>query len=369
MHPFVLFVLAAAIFHVLLSLLLNASQKWYSRRKLSQTKGCKPGQLERPWDFLGLRKVVTATRAVLSGDVLSYMDIGFANYGDTYTSNFFGNKVTFTCDAANMKQVLVSRWMEYDAARKLRIRMFKIVAPRSIPTLDGQAWKDARHMWRTQFVTLNNMFNIDSQEEHFNKLPALIPPGETIDMQEIIVKIMTDLMMDAMIGHSIACMDEEKPPEKKRLAESLYYIMDRMATIGMLGPGAELLRKTKFLKATAYLHEYMDKVIVERLEAKQKGLLEEKTCVLDGLMEFTTEVVELRDSLLTLMIGSNQTTGSLLSTVVWLLAREPAVFDKLRKSILYNVGYEAPTEKQLKSFTYLNQVLQEGMYATLCRSR
>ena len=109
MHPLVLFILATSITHFLVNFAIQIFRKWSSRRKFVNSRGCKPGKLEQKWDILGLRKILRATRAVLSGGILGYTDEIAATYGDTYASSFLGNRVIFTCDPFNIKQVLVSR--------------------------------------------------------------------------------------------------------------------------------------------------------------------------------------------------------------------------------------------------------------------
>jgi cytochrome P450 len=64
-----------------------------------------------------------------------------------------------------------------------------------------------------------------------------------------------------------------------------------------------------------------------------------------------------------LLLAGRDTTASLLSWTIWLLARHPAVFNRLRSQILEDFGPYEQTEKitfsSLKSCTYLQHVLNE----------
>ncbi|KAF7562869.1 hypothetical protein G7046_g1290 [Stylonectria norvegica] len=363
MHAILLFFLAAATFYWCTSFGTYAVKQWYARRKLLQTKGCKPGRFEQSWDFLGFRKIVLTIRSVLAGSMLEYTDALWEIQGDTYTSNFLGQKVIFTRDASNIKQLLVSRWLDYNAAKGLRTRMFKDVAPGTIADSDGHAWKMLRNNWRAEFASTNNMFDIKLQEEHFRRLIKSIKAGATVDMQSKFRDFVTDVITDLSVGDPVGCLDPEQSADKKSLGESIEFVLNRLAQDGFLGPAAFFLGKKKKHENIAYLHSWVDESVRRRLEAKQSlddpTTGNEKLCVLDNMMKRTTDTVELRDMILTLMAGANQSVGSILSITVWVLSHNQRVFDKLRSSILDKVGYEPPTNQQMKSFTYLNHVINE----------
>lgn len=292
------------------------------------------------------------------------MDGLWAIHGDTYTSTIMGNQVLFTRDASNIKQILASHWSDYDAAKGLRIRMFQHLAPGAIAAADGRCWKALRNMWRTQFVSLDNFFYIESQERHFQRLAKRIPACETVEVQSLFVDLMTDLMGDVMLGDPLDCLCPNQPPAKRRFTECLDIVSNQMAKIGFLGPAAVLLRNTEQLEATSYLQTYVERVIQKRLQdlnhTGETDLLKKKDCVLDSLISRTTNVLELRTHLLSLIVGANHSVGSLLSSTIWILSRNREIFEKLRTSILEKVGYDAPTREQLKGFTYLTHVLYEG---------
>ncbi|POR34805.1 Uncharacterized protein TPAR_04996 [Tolypocladium paradoxum] len=100
-----------------------------------------------------------------------------------------GNQVIFTRDASNIRQMLVNQWSNYDAAQGICTRMFQHLAPRAIAAADGRCWTVLRNMWRTQFISLDNCFHIESEE-----LASL--------QQSLFVDLMTDLMGDVVWGPS-----------------------------------------------------------------------------------------------------------------------------------------------------------------------
>lgn len=242
--------------------------------------------------------------------------------------------------------------------------MWQYIAPGTIAAVDGSVWKSLRTLWRLQFSALNNFFDIGSQEHHFQKFCGFIPSCQAIDIQLLLRDLMTDLMTDVALGSPIGALESEKTQEIKHLEESLRYVMERMAKDGFLGPASVLLGKKKQLEATEHVHRYVDQIILKKLGEKNNEQKPGKICVLDNLIKQTTNVAELRDLVLTLMIGANQTVGSFISTAIWVLATNPVIFNKLRAEILDLAGYDAPSTQQLKRFVYLNHFLLEGKYSS-----
>lgn len=147
-----------------------------------------------------------------------------------------------------------------------------------------------------------------------------------------------------------------------------------MARNGFLGPVHLLLSKRDFYRACGDVHRYIEQVIYRALEKKQarsgesrRGKNSKGYNLLQGLTENTSDVVEVRDGVITVLIAGIDSVASLLSTTFWLLARDDRVFQKLRRSILASIGQDPPSYDQLKSITYLRYVFNEGK-ATLSTS-
>lgn len=82
--------------------------------------------------------------------------------------------------------------------------------------------------------------------------------------------------------------------------------------------------------------------------------------LLQGLMENSSNVVELRDGVISILIAGIDSVATLLSTTFWLLAQDERIYQKLRTSVLDTIGQELPSYDQLKSLAYLRYVFNEG---------
>lgn len=120
----------------------------------------------------------------------------------------------------------------------------------------------------------------------------------------------------------------------------------------------------------AQVHAFVDKFVKNALDAvqneKKKPLDEEKPAkyvFLDALVASTHDPIELRSQLLNILLAGRDTTASLLSWTIQLLTRHPAVFHKLRETIIAEFGtFAAPhniTFASLKSCQYLQHCMNE----------
>ena len=380
-----MFLLALAIATVPVSLLIleigrRLSQyRVSSRKKSPQTRDCKDPPCENPYDFFGLVKTILATRHVLNKTAIANSTELFQTHGTTYTSTIFGSKVLFTCDPQNIKQVLVTRFPDYDASI-VRAHLFRPITEHGIFAVDGPQWRIARDMYRNQFSNTRAVFNLNAQEKGFQaflKRVEAAGKGRPIDLQPLFLNLTLDLTTAFAMGESVDSLSPTQSEEKKRFVASLLFVKKRMARDGFLGPVHVLLRKSDFHTACEEVKRYVERFIPQALEKHRQrqqrqqsekpdsSLENEETKgynLLDGLLENSDDLASLRDSVITILIAGIDSVAGLLSTTVWLLARHEDVWQRLRAQTLELVGdQQPPTYEQLRNFSYLRNVLNEGM--------
>ncbi len=91
----------------------------------------------------------------------------------------------------------------------------------------------------------------------------------------------------------------------------------------------------------------------------------QKYTFLEALASETRDPIELRSQLLNILLAGRDTTASLLGWLFFLLIRHPAVFSKLRQTVLDEFGsYNSPqgiTFASLKNCRYLQYCLNEAL--------
>ena len=85
--------------------------------------------------------------------------------------------------------------------------------------------------------------------------------------------------------------------------------------------------------------------------------------LLEELAKSTHDPLELENEIVGVLAASRGTTAALLTWTMYFLARNPQVFDKLRKAVVSEFGLtpEKITLKRLESFDYLRFVTREAL--------
>jgi cytochrome P450 len=112
---------------------------------------------------------------------------------------------------------------------------------------------------------------------------------------------------------------------------------------------------------------YVDRILHDQKAPAATGdEKKEKYIFLRELAKQTQDPIELRSSLLHLLLAGRDTTAGLLGYVWWNLARHPEVFRKLRETIIERFGTPSSPKEEitfanLKSCSYLQHVLSETL--------
>lgn len=108
-----------------------------------------------------------------------------------------------------------------------------------------------------------------------------------------------------------------------------------------------------FKKCTSFIENYVAEAL-QNQKAKERPYI-----FMNELVESGASREEIKDQLMSMILGGRDTSASTLSVLFWILARRPDVLSKLRDELVPLHG-EKPSWEQLKNFKYMNMVLKEG---------
>lgn len=186
----------------------------------------------------------------------------------------------------------------------------------------------------------------------------------------------TEFLFGESVGSQLAALPGQstsKATAPERDEKVFAYAFDKaqwyLAQAGRFDKMYWLLHTSTFNKLCADVHAFVD-YFVQLALSREKGTPppkaangKDKYVFLQALADETRDPIVLRDQLLNILLAGRDTTASLLSWTIWLLAQHPDVWTKLRPVILDDFGsYEDPEEitySRLKSCKYLQQVLNE----------
>lgn len=138
------------------------------------------------------------------------------------------------------------------------------------------------------------------------------------------------------------------------------------------------INPSKFRDANAQVHEVVNHYVQLALQSKHASEAQQadhghgqgRYVFLEALASGTDDPKLIRDNLLNVLLAGRDTTASLLSSVFYFLARNPWVWEKLRREVVGEFGDchrrgNEITDARVKNLTYLRYVLNESEYVVL----
>jgi cytochrome P450 len=140
----------------------------------------------------------------------------------------------------------------------------------------------------------------------------------------------------------------------------------------MLGEWQNLAPKSKFQEACRLAHQYLEHFIQQARNQNRKERGYEpgsKTrSMIQGLTEQTDDIRYIRSQILQGMMASQETTAVLISNAMFLLARDPKEWDKLRVEVA-NIGDKILDFDTLSTSKVLQNILSECEFGLLITRR
>ncbi|KAJ0164256.1 Cytochrome P450 52A5 [Colletotrichum tanaceti] len=357
-----------------------------------------PTKLPLGIDFVW--RVISTSRK--GGDLLD--DVIGPNYaanGTTFSMpGFFGPSEVYTIDPANIQAVLANKFKDFDLGER-RIKQFKPLLGNSIFTADGAFWEHSRALFRPQFSRdqINDLEETETAVQALLRaLPLVGVEGDggssvTVDIMPMLFRFTLDTATGFLFGESVGSQTAAATGVSSTTSAATAMAVDQGATAGDMSFADAFHEAQSWItmrvrlqglywlapsatgkRASDYIRRYTDHYVRLALGAakppapEKEGDGESGYTLLDTLATQTRDEGELRDQLLGLLLAGRDTTASLLSWVMLLLAQHPAVFDRLRAEVVAEFGdYVEGGDTShidfasLKASKYLQFVLRETL--------
>ncbi|EEQ39856.1 hypothetical protein CLUG_03984 [Clavispora lusitaniae ATCC 42720] len=288
-----------------------------------------------------------------------------------------GRYAITTRDPENVKAILATQFNDFNLGN--RNQHIKVTLGDGIFTLDGAGWKSSRAMLRPQFAR-EQIAHVQSLERHVQRLAQKVrgTKGERFDIQPLFAKLTIDSGTEFLFGESCeSLVDGESESEtgldpalKAVFAEAFNYTQTILFQRLSLQKLYFLVDGFKFRRQNRIVHQVTDFFVERALHASDKEAHSSSRggyVFLYELMKQTRDPKVLRDQCLNVLLAARDTTSGLLSFCFFELARNPAVFARLREEISFHFGLgesadlSAISFESLKKCEYLRAVLHETL--------
>ena len=350
--------------------ILSGIPKRRRQLKLSLEKGCRAGKEYKQVDpYLGLFFLYRNIRDFRARKFLHAWQQRLDKTGRTIWVWLLGSRMLVVSDPENVKAVLATSSNEFERGPHLRAA-FCVVA-NGIFAADGDHWQASRALFRPSFAR-DEIQDTDRFETHFQNFLRLLPTnGKMVDLQPLFDRLTMDTATDLLFGTSTGSLTAESDEQAAKFYDAAKYCLRAIFRDWNLGLLARMLPDRTYSKARQYIYKTVDQYVRIALESNAKSMIGEsftakhekrkRYILLNHLAERDKDPIMLRDQSISALVGGAETTASLLSNLLYVLARRPDTWEKLRDEALsfdvMNMGRE-----RMKDAVFLSYCINECQY-------
>ncbi|KAJ9483070.1 hypothetical protein VN97_g10345 [Penicillium thymicola] len=353
---------------IVITSLLKVAQL-FQRWKYARDNGCRALGHSVSHGLFGIGILKELTKAAGEHGFLELIRSWHRHYGTTFKASVISRKIIFTVEPKNIQSILALKFNDFDLGETRRAAV-RPVFGLGIFSLDGTMWEHARALIRPTF-TRAQINNTQLYETHVTELIKHIPrDGSTVDLLPLFFKGTLDTASQLLLGESAHSLSGDETSESVLFGKNFDLAQEVTSLRFKFGRFAMLQVSRKHQKAIkdtrAYVEKFAQKAIDYRnavnsgqdVDKDIKQLTENQNVFAYEISKQTLDKTEITDQLLNLLLAGRDTTASLLAITFFVLARQPEVWNKLRKEILTLDG-QKPSFEDVKSMTYLTWVLNE----------
>lgn len=137
------------------------------------------------------------------------------------------------------------------------------------------------------------------------------------------------------------------------------YALSRVPERYRQGVLSRFIPDKKFVEACKTVKKYADQFVDRALAGK--GHDDGRYTLLYELAKATRDPIQIRDELLNILAAGRDAMASMLGSTMWILARRPDIWEKLRAEVNTLDG-EKPDYDSLRQLKYLRHILNESTY-------
>lgn len=342
-------------------------RRFLIRRQFARRHGCQPVARCYTRDpLLGLDRLPETLRALKQHRILRLVCELFRVYGNTFTEKELYRRVVLTIEPENIKTVLSLKFQDYGISH--RLEAFRPLLGEGIFDTDGEHWASSRALVRPSF-TRDQVADLTTLEDLIQDLFSLLPrDGKTVvDLSDLFFRYTIDSATEFLFGESVGTL--KKTQSELDFAQAFHYAQKAVLTRGMLGPLNMVYRDRKANECNRICREFAQRFVQEAFQAVEVKIERKEGQEADNTKRpkhiFSHELAlrtadrhRVLNELMNVLLAGRDTTASLLTNLFFMLAKNPAIWDKLRREVAGLQG-RPPTYEELRNLRYVQCCMNE----------
>ena len=333
-----------------------------SEQSEARSKGCQPPRSLPSWDplfgidlFLDNIKLRSANN-LLPGETGIFKKLGT----HTFKSTSLSGTVLFTKHPENIKTAMSTKASEWGIG-PIRSDAMGAFCGQGFLTNDGKVWEHSRSLLKPSFAK-QNVSDLSAFGGIVDQLMARIPKdGSTFDLQPLIATMFVDSSQQFLVGQAPGVFSgqgaTDAPLEPQTYLDAFEASLLGMGLRLITGSFRGLVPKSMTVAPWEKVWAYVDFYVTRSLDNKDSAAETRQRSLLESVASQTSDRREIRNQVLQGMLAAQDTTPTLISNTVFLLARCPQVWNRLRQDL--GKLDSNPSADALRGALLLRDVLRE----------
>ncbi|KAF8998659.1 cytochrome P450 monooxygenase pc-3 [Cyathus striatus] len=304
-------------------------------------------------------------------------------YGNTFQISLPFQRQVWTVEPDHIKAILATQFDSFEKGEQF-IEQARSMLGTGVFNSDGDMWKFHRTITRPFFVRDRiSDFEIfgTHADDALRQAKTRLAEGYPIDFQDLVSRFTLDSASQFLFGHNVHSLsgglEYPEPSSKSNTPMSRNRPADSFTSAFLTGQSQLALRLSRgktwpiaelFSDRIApnrkvvddFVRPLLERAIMKKREVKDKLDEKETANLLDYLVQQTEDPTILMDELVNLLVAGRDTTASLLTFAVYMMAEHPDMTQRLREEILSKVGpTNTPAYKDIREMKYLRAFLNE----------
>ncbi|PYI00042.1 cytochrome P450 [Aspergillus ellipticus CBS 707.79] len=279
--------------------------------------------------FLGLDILSGTIRAIKDHQVLQRGAALHHIHGNTLKAKELTSTIILTIEPENIKTILSLNFTDYSLGH--RLEPFRPLLGEGIFNTDGAHWAESRALIRPSFAR--------------------------------------DQIADLTLLEALSIGTLKKSQGELGFADAFQYSQQAILTRSLLGPLNAVYRDRKAEECDRVCREFVQEFVEEAVRAAESRSEKEKETGSETkhkrifsheLASRTSAKERIRNELLNVLLAGRDTTASLLANLFFVLAKNPAIWEKLRDEVAV-LQNRPPTYDELRGLKYVEYCVNESL--------
>ena len=165
-----------------------------------------------------------------------------------------------------------------------------------------------------------------------------------------------------MLGHPLGMLNSdvlaESPVDGKSFLRAWQLSLRACSIRTALGIFRFIISKHESVDQWQIVHQLIEFHIDRALQGEDRRAENRHRSLLEHLIQQTNDKVEIRNQIIQGMMAAQDTTSILISNTIFLLSRDPTIWERLRAEVA-SISSDALIGENLRNFKLLHNVLYE----------